>query len=579
MCAALAAALVALAAVMGRTGGGEPPPARASADAAPPSAAAARGGSSLADEGVAVTNAGAWHAAGFRGAGIPIAVVDSSFKGWEQLVPPGQWSDQTLQATEGRDRCDLTASSHGTAVAQIVRDMAPDARLYLVCVRTPGNLYHAEDLLRGLRVKVVVQSLSWFNGSQGGSVQPPEGSPEAVAAAAEKSGILWVNSAGNFPRRHWTGTFVDTDGDRWHNFTPSDEGNSLRVDAGEELCAYLKWNDWPSSSQNFNLHLYPQVDNERSDNVGGPGQTLVPLVQSENLQDGRDPPVEAVCYRNELKPPQARDVFLAIHGVKATGTPRFDLFVTRSELQYSTPEASVAEPATSPAVLAVGAACWKTSQVEPYSSRGPTMDGRTKPDLVGPDSVSSPFPEFGAFTECGTSGFRGSSAATPYVGAAAALVLQRYPSWTPKQVRAYLEQNAVDLGPQGKDNDSGAGMVRLPPLAAPPPPPPPASPPALRVAKVRISPMPLRPGVRVRVRASVTADGAAVGQGQVACSAGVGKDRLRLRAARLRHGVAECVWTVPRGTAGRVLRGSVRATYHGVSARKEFRARVRRARA
>ena len=35
----------------------------------------------------------------------------------------------------------------------------------------------------------------------------------------------------------------------------------------------------------------------------------------------------------------------------------------------------------------MGALCWQTTQLEPYSSVGPTIDGRTKPDLVAPDSI------------------------------------------------------------------------------------------------------------------------------------------------------------------------------------------------
>ena len=57
-------------------------------------------------------------------------------------------------------------------------------------------------------------------------------------------------------------------------------------------------------------------------------------------------------------------------------------------LTYATTE-SVTEPASSPAALAVGAACWQTGQLEDYSSLGPTIDGRPKPDLTAPDSVST----------------------------------------------------------------------------------------------------------------------------------------------------------------------------------------------
>jgi hypothetical protein len=107
----------------------------------------------------------------------------------------------------------------------------------------------------------------------------------------------------------------------------------------------------------------------------------------------------------------------------------------------------------------VGAGCWQGSDLERYSSQGPTIDGRVKPDLIGPDSVSS-F-TFGPFSGCGVSGFAGTSAATPHVAAAAALVKQMSPAFGPAELQAYLEENAVDLGAPGKDSAFGSGQLLL----------------------------------------------------------------------------------------------------------------------
>jgi hypothetical protein len=78
-------------------------------------------------------------------------------------------------------------------------------------------------------------------------------------------------------------------------------------------------------------------------------------------------------------------------GIKAhnvTGKPiRFDLFVYPGpNLEHRVAEGSVTEPGTSSAALTVGAACWLDNRLEDYSSQGPTIDARTKPDLIGPDS-------------------------------------------------------------------------------------------------------------------------------------------------------------------------------------------------
>ena len=54
----------------------------------------------------------------------------------------------------------------------------------------------------------------------------------------------------------------------------------------------------------------------------------------------------------------------------------------------STEGGSITSPAesASPGMLAIGATHWdNTDTIEGYSSRGPTPDGRIKPDLVGVD--------------------------------------------------------------------------------------------------------------------------------------------------------------------------------------------------
>jgi hypothetical protein len=130
-------------------------------------------------------------------------------------------------------------------------------------------------------------------------------------------------------------------------------------------------------------------------------------------------------------------------------------------LEESVPERSLTFPADSPDAMTVGAVDVSSYILEPYSSRGPTFGpggtcsgGSTKPDIVGYANVSS--------VSYGAGGFNGTSAATPHVAGAAALVKDRFSSYTVSQLQNYLEDNAIDLGTPGKDNLYGAGRLYLP---------------------------------------------------------------------------------------------------------------------
>ncbi|HXF56454.1 MAG TPA: S8 family serine peptidase [Actinomycetota bacterium] len=94
--------------------------------------------------------------------------------------------------------------------------------------------------------------------------------------------------------------------------------------------------------------------------------------------------------------------------------------------------------------------------LDAFSSRGPTLSGVTKPDVVAPgDRITAA----AAGTVTGYATYSGTSMATPFVAGAVALALQASPGLGPSGVRSALEGTAEDWGPAGKDNDWGAGLV------------------------------------------------------------------------------------------------------------------------
>ena len=109
-------------------------------------------------------------------------------------------------------------------------------------------------------------------------------------------------------------------------------------------------------------------------------------------------------------------------------------------------------------MLAVGAAPWfDTATIEPFSSRGPTPDGRIKPDIVAADR--------GDTATIGS--FPGTSQAAPHVAGMAALLKQRSPTMGPVELASYFKQNALERGDPGPDNTWGHGFAILPASDAP----------------------------------------------------------------------------------------------------------------
>ncbi len=117
--------------------------------------------------------------------------------------------------------------------------------------------------------------------------------------------------------------------------------------------------------------------------------------------------------------------------------------------------ATVGDPACAKKVITVGSVD-DGMTIAPGSSRGPTADGRIKPEVcaVGVNVTSAK-----AGTTDGYVMKWGTSMATPHVAGVAALMLEYNPDLTPDRVREILMDTAADRGSTGPDNNYGWGVV------------------------------------------------------------------------------------------------------------------------
>gem|GEM_PF-1909479 len=398
-------------------------------------------------EGTGLIGADAWNTGGWTGAGVKVAVLDLGFHGYVSLLGTELPSSVTARSFRSDEDISGGGERHGTACAEIVYDIAPDASLYLVNFDTEVEMGNAVDWLIAQGVDIISCSLGVVDSGPGDGTGPIC----AMVQRARAGGILWCNSAGNYAQRHWMGGWADTDGDNWHEFNPSaDEANAIVAVAGEPITIYLRWDDpWGASSNDYDLVL---LDHSAHNIIGS----------SMNIQDGDDDPVESIAgyaFYTGL-------YHVAIVSSEAEATATFHLLTPYQDLQYQVASGSLIQPADSASAMTLGAVHWNYSgELEPFSSQGPTKDGRIKPDVVAPDgtSTASYGGSDGNAYISGGNGFFGTSASTPHAAAAAALVKEAYPSYTPAQLQAFLEERAVDLGTPGKDNLFGSGRLTLPP--------------------------------------------------------------------------------------------------------------------
>jgi subtilisin family serine protease len=399
----------------------------------------------IVSEGVKVIGADKWQAAGYKGQGIKIGILDQGFDGYRDLLGRELPFNVTAQSFVPGFAVDKTGVSHGAAVAEVIHDVAPDAELYLA-------YYDGGNVSMGNAVQWLIdQKVQIISHSAGGLAAPLDGTgrdAELVKLAAD-NGVLWVNSAGNNGTQHYRGAYTDTNNDQVHEFAPDKTLLGFQADPNGTSQIVLTWNDWQEGgTQALELYLLDQDGNV--------------IASSRNSRDGNRPPLQQIVYDFD----DARTYFVAIHGVDVTQPVMLNLFVHQTPLmELADPAGSLATPGDAAEALTVGAVNWRSNQLEAFSSRGPTADGRPKPDLVGPDGVSNAI-----YTP---QGFYGTSAAAPHIAGAAALVWSAYPQATTPDVRNFLINNAIDLEAPGPDNDTGAGLLIL---ADPPPQPTPVPP-------------------------------------------------------------------------------------------------------
>lgn len=423
-------------------------------------------------QGVAASLANTWHAGGIDGTGVTIANIDAGYTDFALRQASGDWPTGGAVTLIDTNLGGFgNGSIHGTATVEINYDMAPGADYRIYETSTVNDWYNALTDATTNGADVVSVSLGApLDGVGDGSDCPPGwGSPCGTIAeastAARNAGVLVVNAAGNERESHWGGLYAPMGG----NPNTLDFGGASNVNympfclpTGYTFTIQLFWDDWTNVNHDYDITLV-EFDDANT--------TWVTVASATNTQNGGpgQSPQEFLAYTvssplgNGTNCPTGFGIFgIVINRVNAPTNRNLQLF-TSLDLNAPVNARSLGFPADSPSVMTVAAIDQGTYAQESYSSEGPVLGPGgslaattiAKPNIAAYANVD---------TEAyGAGSFNGTSAATPHVAGAAALVLQEFPSYVgnPHSTQEFLENCAPDLGVPGYDTLFGAGRLEM----------------------------------------------------------------------------------------------------------------------
>jgi subtilisin family serine protease len=396
-------------------------------------------------EGAGMIHAPEWIArTGADGAGATVAVLDVDYAGVEALIgselPAGTEITPFVAARLGRFQ-----RGHGTACAEVIHDVAPGAQIVLFGMEDDVSWATALGEIADRGIPIVSHSIGWDNW------EPADGRSwwSQWVNHVSRQGVTFVTAAGNEVGDYYKGSYADVDGDGLVEFDGRTEYLPVGVFGGGSL-VNLRWDETFERARH-DYDLYIVTEEFQRNPVFEDNPAIV--ASSQESQDGSGYPLEWVDLDVDHD-----QVLYAVIRLDPGSTPdpeqRFSLYSEGGvHPDYMAIQETLALPADAVAAMAV-AAVNLLGGLEGYSSRGPTEDGRIKPDIAAPAQVST--------ASFGAGEFWGTSAATPHVAGAAALLVSARGTMSAADLRQLLAEATPSRGAVAlKDNDVGYGLLDL----------------------------------------------------------------------------------------------------------------------
>ncbi|HEU4386250.1 MAG TPA: HYR domain-containing protein, partial [Blastocatellia bacterium] len=423
---------------------------------------------------------------GVTGAGIKIGVLSDGVTNLAASQALGDLGPVTVLPGQ------TGSGDEGTAMLEIVHDLAPGAQLFFATAFTSITSF-AQNIrdLRTAGCDIIVDDVFYFveTPMQDGQVAPVVSNTNGgvVIQAVNDvtaAGAMYFSSAGNSGNKNdatsgvWEGDFVDGgptgspipvgSAGNFHNFG-GQSFNTLTTAGSGPINLY--WSDpLGGSSNDYDLFR-----------LNAAGTTLA--ASSTNIQNGTQDPYEQITQSTAnpriviVKKTGALGRFLHLNtnrgrlSISTTGQTHGHSCAANAFGVAATPASNFAAPPNPSGPFPNPFNSSNT--VELFSSDGlrrvffnpdssPITPGdfsstggllRQKPDITAADGVS--VTGVGGFG----SPFFGTSAAAPHAAAIAALIKSGNPALTPAQIRTALTTSSIDIEAAGVDRDSGAGII------------------------------------------------------------------------------------------------------------------------
>jgi subtilisin-like proprotein convertase family protein len=426
----------------------------------------AAGSGSVVSEGVVAHQADkAADLYGATGAGIKVGVLSDSVDFLADVQAAGELPAVTVLQDINPPG---TGTGEGTAMLEIVHDMAPAAQLYFATafIDANGSETGFAANIRALRAAgcdIIVDDVFYFDES------PFQDGPVAAAVNdVTKDGALYFSSAGNQGNLNdgttsvWEGSFKPATKVVYQPLTPlgyvlhdfgTDNISNLMLASGPYT--YLFWNE-PYGKAKVDYDLFV-VDVDLQEVVDA----------SADVQNGDDDPIEWVVGPDALLGQRlvvAKPIKAPIKRIHLNTFGGYIGIGTSGQTHGHSSAAAAFSVAAVDAFDAQGGAFTGGQQnpVESFSSDGPrqiyfnslgkpAVALRRKPDIAAADGVKTATPGFNPFY--------GTSAAAPHAAGVAALIKSVLPTATPAAIRSFLTTSALDIEQKGADRDAGAGIV------------------------------------------------------------------------------------------------------------------------